>query len=220
MKIENEKFHDPAHPIDQTAEAILGRHPALEGLVTPFASLFKAKAGLVEELKQGPHRIPLPVGALASETPSLMGIDFEPFREPLEQAAESMLEAMAASFPALSRQASHIADAMKAHRIDLVLLAGIYLGTGSQALSRRLNQQKCRRTAWTWRSGFPCPPSWRHWFPLQTWKRPPMEMGSALCADFLRPSVSWTGLRNPNRNFCWGAGGKNISIVPFAAITG
>ena len=135
MKIENEKFHDPAHPIDQTAEAILGRHPALEGLVTPFASLFKAKAGLVEELKQGPHRIPLPVGALASETPSLMGIDFEPFREPLEQAAESMLEAMAASFPALSRQASHIADAMKAHRIDLVLLAGIYLETGSQGLA-------------------------------------------------------------------------------------
>jgi len=220
MKLKNEKNPGHAHPIDQMAETILNKHPALEGLVTPFASLFKAKTILVEELKQGSTRIPLPAKPLASETPFLMGIDFEPFRKPLEHAAESMLEAMTASFPALSQQSSHIADAIKTNRVDFVLLAGIYLGTGSQALSRRLNQQKCRRTAWTWRSGFPCPPSWRHWFPLQTWKRPPMEMGSALCADFLRPSVSWTGLRNPNRNFCWGAGGKNISIVPFAAITG
>lgn len=134
MTSHNEMSLDPAHPIDQTAEAILGRHPALEGLVTPFASLFKARALLVEKLKLGPHRISLPAKAPASETPSLTEIDFEPFREPLERAAESMLKTMAASFPALSRQATHISDAMKAKRIDMVRLAGIYLETGSQGL--------------------------------------------------------------------------------------
>ena len=116
------------------AEAILNRHPALEGLVNPFSSLFKAKAVLVEQLKQGPHHILLPAGPLPAGSPALTGIDFESFRNPLEQAAESMLEAMTASFPSLSRYASHIADAIKANRMDFVLLAGNYLENGSQGL--------------------------------------------------------------------------------------
>jgi FdhE protein len=134
MTIHNEMTLDHAHPIDQMAETILEKHPALEGLVTPFASLFKAKAILVEELKQGPYCIQLPAGALVSETPSLTRIDFEPFRKPLEQAAESMLEAMTASFPALSQHASPISEAIKANRMDFVLLAGNYLENGSQGL--------------------------------------------------------------------------------------
>nr|NJM02316.1 formate dehydrogenase accessory protein FdhE [Desulfobacula sp.] len=134
MTSHNEMSLDPAHPIDQTADAILGRHPALEGLVTPFASLFKARALLVEKLKLGPHCIPRPAGPPASEAPSLMGVNFEPFREPLERAAESMLKAMTASFPALSRHASLLADIVKAGRIDFVQLAGNYLETGSQGL--------------------------------------------------------------------------------------
>lgn len=129
MTLHDEMTLDPAHPIDQTAETILGRHPALEGLVTPFASLFKARAGLVEELKQGPHRIPL-----SAAIPALAGIDFEPYRQPVERAAQFMLDALISTFPALSQQASHISEAIKTNRIDVVLLAGIYLETGSQGL--------------------------------------------------------------------------------------
>ena len=129
MTLQNEMTLDHAHPIDQMAETILDKHPALEGLVTPFASLFKAKAVLVEELKQGPHRIPLPAGC-----PSLAGIDLEPYRQPVERAAKFMLDALIQAFPALSHPISRLTDAINLGRIDFVLLAGIYLESGSQGL--------------------------------------------------------------------------------------
>jgi len=134
MKLKNEKIPDLAHPIDQMAETILDKHPALEGLVTPFASLFKARAGLVEELKQGPHRIPLPAGAHSAGSPALAGIDLEPYRQPVERAAQFILDALIPAFPALSHPISRIADAINLARIDVVLLAGIYLESGSQGL--------------------------------------------------------------------------------------
>jgi FdhE protein len=130
MKLKKEKAPDQAHPIDQMARAILGRHPALEGLVIPFASLFKAKGILAEELKQGPYRIPLPAAI-----PALAGIDFGLYRQPVERAAQFMLDALISTFPALSQQASHISETIKTNRIDVVLLAGIYLETGSQGLA-------------------------------------------------------------------------------------
>ena len=132
MMLQEETISKEEQLIEQMADITLDKHPALEGLIKPFSSIFKAKARLMEELKQESIRINLSAGPLASETPSLMGIDFEPLRKPLEQAAESMSGALSMAFPELSQQISDISGEVKAGRIDFVLLARNYLESASR----------------------------------------------------------------------------------------